>query len=91
MILWTPNGSIIRNELQNFISEELRKSGYSQVHTPHIGKLGLYRTSGHFPYYKESQFPPVVEPGTLEQLANEGAPVANFQTNSMKGPLMVIY
>ena len=72
MILWTPNGSIIRNELQNFISEELRKSGYSQVHTPHIGKLGLYRTSGHFPYYKESQFPPVVEPGTLEQLAKEG-------------------
>ena len=72
MILWTPNGSIIRNELQNFISEELRKSGYSQVHTPHIGKLGLYRTSGHFPYYKESQFPPVVEPGTLDQLANEG-------------------
>ena len=72
MILWTPNGSIIRNELQNFISEELRKSGYSQVHTPHIGKLELYRTSGHFPYYKESQFPPVVEPGTLEQLANEG-------------------
>ncbi len=72
MILWTPNGSIIRNELQNFISEELRKSGYSQVHTPHIGKLSLYRTSGHFPYYKESQFPPVVEPGTLEQLANEG-------------------
>lgn len=72
MILWTPNGSVIRNELQNFISEELRKSGYSQVHTPHIGKLGLYRTSGHFPYYKESQFPPVVEPGTLEQLANEG-------------------
>lgn len=72
MILWTPNGSIIRNELQSFISEELRKSGYSQVHTPHIGKLGLYRTSGHFPYYKESQFPPVVEPGTLEQLASEG-------------------
>ena len=31
MILWTPNGSIVRNELQNFISEELRKSGYEQV------------------------------------------------------------
>ena len=72
MILWTPNGSIVRNELQDFISEELRKSGYEQVYTPHIGKLGLYRTSGHFPYYKESQFPPVVEPGSLEALANEG-------------------
>ena len=72
MVLWTAKGSILRNELQNFISEELRKSGYDQVYTPHIGKLGLYRTSGHFPYYKDSQFPPVVEPGTLEQLANEG-------------------
>lgn len=72
MVLWTPNGSIIRDELQSFISEELRKSGYSQVHTPHIGKLGLYRTSGHFPYYKESQFPPIVDPSSMETLANEG-------------------
>jgi threonyl-tRNA synthetase len=36
LILWTPNGSIIRQELQNFISEELRKQGYSAgVHPPH--------------------------------------------------------
>ena len=85
MILWTPNGSIIRNELQNFISEELRKSGYSQVHTPHIGKLGLYRTSGHFPYYKESQFPPVVEPGTLDQLANEGCSCGEIYNHLYEG------
>ncbi len=57
LVLWTPNGAIIRNELQNFISRELTRQGYSQVFTPHIGKLGLYRTSGHFPYYKESQYP----------------------------------
>lgn len=87
MVLWTPNGSIIRNELQNFISEELRKSGYSQVHTPHIGKLGLYRTSGHFPYYKESQFPPVVEPGTLEQLANEGCSCGELSNQLDKGSI----
>jgi threonyl-tRNA synthetase len=72
MILWTPNGAVIRQELQNFIAEELRKADYDQVFTPHIGKLGLYRTSGHFPYYKESQFPPIVEPGTVERLAAEG-------------------
>ena len=72
MVLWTGRGSILRNELQNFIIDELIKSGYEQVFTPHIGKLGLYRTSGHFPYYKESQFPPVVEPGTIDQLANDG-------------------
>jgi threonyl-tRNA synthetase len=62
LILWTPNGSIIRQELQNFISEELRKQGYSQVFTPHIGKLELYKTSGHFPYYKDVAVPAVVEP-----------------------------
>jgi threonyl-tRNA synthetase len=72
LTLWTPNGAVIRQELQNFISEELRMADYDQVFTPHIGKLGLYRTSGHFPYYKESQFPPIVEPGTVERLATEG-------------------
>jgi threonyl-tRNA synthetase len=72
LILWTPNGAIIRQELQNFISRELTRQGYSQVFTPHIGKLGLYRTSGHFPYYKESQYPPIVERETLDKLAAEG-------------------
>lgn len=72
LILWKPNGATIRQELQNFISEHLDRQGYSQVFTPHIGKLGLYRTSGHFPYYAESQFPPVVERESLKALAEEG-------------------
>src|SRR5471030_2289529 len=72
LVLWTPNGAIIRQELQNFISRELTRQGYSQVFTPHIGKLGLYRTSGHFPYYKDSQYPPIVERETLDLLAKEG-------------------
>jgi threonyl-tRNA synthetase len=72
LILWTPNGSILRQQLQDFISGELRKQGYSQVFTPHIGRLSLYKTSGHFPYYKESQFPPVVERDYLDQLISSG-------------------
>ncbi len=72
LILWTPNGAILRQELQNFISEELRKQGYSQVFTPHIGKVGLYKTSGHFPYYKESQFAPVIENDDLAKVIKEG-------------------
>lgn len=71
MVLWTPNGAVIRQELQDFIMEELRMAHYDQVFTPHIGKLGLFRTSGHFPYYKESQFPPIIEPGTMDRLAQE--------------------
>ncbi len=76
LILWTPNGAIIRQELQNFISEELRKQGYSQVFTPHIGKLELYKTSGHFPYYKESQFSPVIENESLTKVLGEGCSCA---------------
>lgn len=71
LILWTPNGSIVRNELQNFISEQLTLQGYSQVYTPHIGKLDLYRTSGHFPYYQESQYPPVVPRDVMAKLIEE--------------------
>ncbi len=78
LVLWTPAGSIIRQELQNFISEELRKQGYSQVFTPHIGKLSLYKTSGHFPYYKESQFPAVIDPDQLARIASEGCSCADM-------------
>ena len=78
LILWTPNGSIVRQELQTFIGEELRKQGYSQVFTPHIGKLTLYKTSGHFPYYKESQFTAFPEPEALAQMASEGCSCADL-------------
>jgi threonyl-tRNA synthetase len=78
LILWTPAGSVIRQELQNFIGEELRKQGYSQVFTPHIGKLELYKTSGHFPYYKESQFTPVIENESLAKLLHEGCSCAEM-------------
>ena len=87
MILWSPNGAVIRQELQNFIAEELRKADYDQVFTPHIGKLGLYRTSGHFPYYKESQFPPIVEPGTVERLATEGCSCGDLSNQLDSGEI----
>ena len=87
MVLWTPNGAVLRTELQNFIADELGKSGYDQVYTPHIGKLGLYRTSGHFPYYKESQFPPVVEPGTVEELAQQGCSCADLSNQLDSGEI----
>jgi threonyl-tRNA synthetase len=72
LILWKPNGAVVRQELQNFIGEHLDRQGYSQVFTPHIGKLDLYRTSGHFPYYSDSQFPPLTERETMKILSEEG-------------------
>lgn len=59
LILWMPRGATVRGLLETFIKEELLKRGYQPVYTPHIGRLELYRTSGHFPYYRDAQFPPM--------------------------------
>ncbi len=57
--IWLPKGTIIRETLETFLRDEQRKRGYLPVVTPHIGNLNLYRTSGHYPYYKDSQFAPI--------------------------------
>ncbi len=85
LILWTPKGAVVRQELQNFISEELRRQGYEQVFTPHIGRLELFRTSGHYPYYADSQYPPLVERETLHRLAEEGCSCADLSARLEKG------
>jgi threonyl-tRNA synthetase len=59
MPLWLPKGATVRRELQDWLQSHLIERGYQMVATPHIGKLDLWRTSGHYPYYKESQFPPI--------------------------------
>jgi threonyl-tRNA synthetase len=59
LILWMPRGATVRSLLENFIRDELLKRGYQPVYTPHIGRLELYRTSGHFPYYRDAQYPPL--------------------------------
>jgi len=59
LILWMPRGATVRGLLETFIKEELLKRGYQPAYTPHIGRLELYRTSGHFPYYRDAQYPPM--------------------------------
>ena len=78
LILWKPKGAIIRRELQKFITEELDRIGYSQVFTPHLGKLDLYMTSGHWEHYKESQFPPIPDPDDFKKLRDEHATCADL-------------
>ncbi len=59
LVFWLPKGAAVRHELENFLYAELINRGYQPVNTPVIGNVNLYKTSGHFPYYKESQFPPI--------------------------------
>lgn len=87
LVMWTPNGAIVRHEMQKFLLEELGKRGYQQVFTPHIGRLSLYRTSGHFPYYQESQYPPLVDRETMDKLAKEGCSCAELSNRIEKGEI----
>jgi threonyl-tRNA synthetase len=61
--LWTPNGTVIRDALEDLAKEVEMRAGYQRVSTPHIAKENLYYTSGHLPYYKDTMFPPMVLEG----------------------------
>ena len=61
LVMWLPKGATIRYTLESFLREELIRRGYEPVYSPHIGKLTLYETSGHFPHYQDSQFPPLYD------------------------------
>ncbi len=59
--IWLPKGARLREALVDFLKTEQVARGYEPVITPHIARLDLFRTSGHYPYYSDSQFPPMLE------------------------------
>ena len=60
LVLWMPRGATLGATLESFVREELAARGYEPVYTPHIAKVDLYKISGHYPYYADSQFKPIV-------------------------------
>ncbi|MEM7784223.1 MAG: threonine--tRNA ligase, partial [Planctomycetota bacterium] len=87
LILWMPKGAYIRQKLQDFISEHLTRQGYDQVFTPQIGKLELYKTSGHFPYYQDSQYTPLVDREYLTGLAEDGKSCSDLSARMHDGEI----
>lgn len=59
--LWTPKGTILRSLLEDFLKQEQLKRGYLSVVTPHIARVDLFKTSGHWQKYKEDMFPMMAE------------------------------
>jgi threonyl-tRNA synthetase len=57
--LWLPNGAVLRDTLERWLRQVQIDNGYLPVVTPHIGNLNLYKTSGHYPYYSDSQYTPI--------------------------------
>ena len=56
LVLWHPNGSVIRNIIENYWREKHIESGYQIIYTPHIAKANLWETSGHLEFYSENMF-----------------------------------
>ncbi len=80
--MWLPKGAILREALVDFLKEEQLRRGYQPVITPHIGRLELYRTSGHYPYYADSQFPPMFE------TSEDGSAAGSDSENDLDGYLL---
>jgi len=59
--LWTPKGTVLRSTLEEFLKQEQLKRGYLPVVTPHIARVDLFKTSGHWQKYKEDMFPMMAE------------------------------
>ena len=65
--LWLPNGTALRERLENFLKRAQRSAGYDQVITPHIGNKELYVCSGHYEKYGEDSFQPIRTPDPNEE------------------------
>jgi threonyl-tRNA synthetase len=59
LVLWHPNGALMRYLVEEFCKAEHLKHGYVMVYTPHIGRAKLWETSGHLGFYKENMYAPI--------------------------------
>ncbi len=57
LVLWHPRGGVLREIMEDYWRAEHRRRGYDLVYTPHIGRKGLWETSGHTHWYSDGLFP----------------------------------
>ncbi len=71
LILWHPNGAIIRKTVEDFWRNEHLKADYKILYTPHIAKLNLWQRSGHWDFYRENMYSPM----EIDEVAYELKPM----------------
>lgn len=71
LILWHPNGAIIRKTIEDFWRNEHIKADYKILYTPHIAKLNLWKQSGHWDFYRENMYSPM----EIDEVAYELKPM----------------
>ncbi|MFO0754513.1 MAG: threonine--tRNA ligase [Thermodesulfovibrionales bacterium] len=71
LILWHPNGAIVRKTMEDFWREEHLKADYKILFSPHIAKLHLWQRSGHWDFYRENMYSPM----EVDEVAYEVKPM----------------
>ena len=56
LVMWHPRGALIRKTIEDFWRDEHQKNGYDFVFSPHVGRGGLWETSGHLGFYRENMY-----------------------------------
>jgi len=59
LVHWHPKGAVIRRVIEDFWKDEHIKRGYDIIYTPHIAKLDLWKTSGHWEFYRDYLYSPM--------------------------------
>ena len=74
LVLWHPNGAIIRKTIEDFWRNEHLKADYKLLYSPHIAKLELWKTSGHLDFYRENMYSPMEIEGVDYELKPMNCP-----------------
>ena len=59
LVYWHPKGALVRHVIEDFWKKEHFKRGYDIVYSPHIARVDLWKTSGHWEYYRDSMYTPM--------------------------------
>ena len=78
LAVFHPKGGVIKREMEDYVRRRHIEEGFQYVGTPHITKEGLFHTSGHLPYYKETMFPPMHMEGSDYYLKAMNCPMHNL-------------
>jgi threonyl-tRNA synthetase len=78
LVVFHPKGGVVKREMEDYVRRRHIEEGFQYVGTPHISKEGLFHTSGHLPYYKDTMFPPMHMEGSDYYLKAMNCPMHNL-------------
>ncbi|SCG61422.1 threonyl-tRNA synthetase [Micromonospora echinaurantiaca] len=78
LAVFHPKGGVLKREMEDYVRARHIEEGFQYVGTPHISKEGLFHTSGHLPYYKDTMFPPMQMEGSDYYLKAMNCPMHNL-------------